>query len=196
MPRIRFWILNKTFRFSRKNNLTATVAPSVASGTVTFSGGAWSTTCLLVAGTCSVTTTSLPSGNVEVVATYGGDTNYAASTSAATAVTVPRVTSSLSLSGGGSTSTYGDTVTFTVTVSTGDGTATGTVSLSDGSATVGTCSLTTGGACVVISAALTAGDHLLVARYAGDANRAPSASAAPGKPSARMKMWLKRSAST
>jgi hypothetical protein len=63
---------------------TATVAPTSATGTVTFQDG--STTLgagALSGGTATYTTSSLTAGTRSITATYGGDSLYSGSTSAA-----------------------------------------------------------------------------------------------------------------
>jgi hypothetical protein len=70
---------------------TATVAPSAATGSVTFFDG---TTALgaqtLSGGTASFTTSSLAAGTHTITATYTGDASYASSTSAALAQVVSK----------------------------------------------------------------------------------------------------------
>ena len=74
-------------------------------------------------------------------------------------------------------STYGEWVTITIAVASASGIPTGSVSLSDGSTTIGTCSLDAAGTCTVVSRQIQAGVRSLVARYAGDGTFLPSASA-------------------
>ncbi|MEI6604531.1 MAG: sialate O-acetylesterase [Verrucomicrobiota bacterium] len=80
----------------------------------------------------------------------------------------------------GSSSTYGDTLSFDVTVS-GSTTPTGNVTLKDGGVggtTLGSATLAAG-ACTISSTALTVGSHTnIVAVYSGDGNFAASTSSA------------------
>lgn len=73
--------------------LTATVAPSGATGTVEFSEG---TTVLgqgtVSSGVATFTTTALNAKTYTITATYSGDSNYGASTSGAVTITVAKKT--------------------------------------------------------------------------------------------------------
>jgi hypothetical protein len=81
--------------FGHAVTLTATVSPAAATGKVTFYLG---TTILeietLANGTATLTTSLLPSGSASLKAYYGGDSNYAASTSALLPQTVNTVPAS------------------------------------------------------------------------------------------------------
>lgn len=69
--------------------LTATVAPTAASGTVTFYDGTTSLgTGTLSSGTATLATKFTTAGTQSLTATYAGDTTYATSTSSAISVTV------------------------------------------------------------------------------------------------------------
>ena len=143
--------------------LTATVAPSAASGTVTFAGATWSATCALISGSCSVTTTSLPSGNIEVIATYGGDTSYDVSTGKTT-VSVGLAPSTTTLVASSGSVAYGGSVTLTASVA--PSAATGTITFASGTWSA-SCSLS-GGSCSVASGLLPVGANSISATYSGD----------------------------
>ncbi|UWZ84669.1 protease pro-enzyme activation domain-containing protein [Occallatibacter riparius] len=69
--------------------LTATLAPSAATGTVTFNDGTTKLgTGTLASGKATFQTSSLSVGAHAITAVYGGDTSYASSTSTAVTVTV------------------------------------------------------------------------------------------------------------
>jgi hypothetical protein len=75
--------------------LTATVSPSVAGATVTPTGTVTFTNGSIILGTptlsqgvATLTTTSLPPGTDTITASYGGDSNFTASVSAAETITV------------------------------------------------------------------------------------------------------------
>jgi hypothetical protein len=68
--------------FNGPVTFTASVAPSAATGTVTFmDGGTVLGSSTLSAGVCTFTTSVLALGFHSITAVYGGDTNYAGSTS-------------------------------------------------------------------------------------------------------------------
>lgn len=70
-------------------NLTATVAPAAATGTVTFYAGNSSIgTGALTSGTATFSATFAAAGTESLTATYEGNSTYAASTSGAVAITV------------------------------------------------------------------------------------------------------------
>ena len=83
---------------------------------------------------------------------------------------------------GANPSTYGDSLSFDVTVSGGSGIPTGPVILKDGETTLGTGTLTPSdpdGICTITTSALAAGDHSgIVAVYGGDTTYAGSTSGA------------------
>ncbi len=73
--------------------LTATVAPSGATGTVVFSNGSTVLgTATVSGGTATLSTSTLSVGTNTITASYEGDGNYAASTSSAVTVTVAKRT--------------------------------------------------------------------------------------------------------
>ena len=73
--------------------LTATVAPSSATGTVVFSKASTVLgTAAVSGGTATLSTTALSVGTYTITASYEGDGNYAASTSSAVTVTVTKNT--------------------------------------------------------------------------------------------------------
>jgi hypothetical protein len=153
---------------------TATVAGSggTPTGTVTFSvdGGA-GTPATLNGGQAIFTTSTLPIGTHNITATYGGDTNFAASSTASPLMqTVNQRSTTTTVASSANPSTFGQSVTFTATV-TGSGglTPMGTVTFSvDG--VVGSPINLTNGQASFSTAALTIGSHKITATYAGDAN--------------------------
>src|SRR5207248_619427 len=160
---------------------TATVKPASGSGTptgtVTFNDGA---TVLgpgtLSSGTATFTTSGLGAGVHSITAVYGGDANFAGSTSPVLMQTVNKAASSTAVASSNSASILGAAVTFTATVtSSATGTRTGTVTFQDGTSALGTGTLS-GGAATFTTSGLTGGTHSITAVYSGDANFAGGSS--------------------
>src|SRR5205823_923623 len=121
-------------------------------------------------------------GTQSITVSYGGDSNFTGSASAAIAQTVNmnKDSSSTTLTSSVNPSAFGQAVTFTATVSAvapGSGTPTATVIFRDGATTLGTASLSSGSA-TLTTAALSVGSHTITVSYAGDSNFAGSTSAA------------------
>jgi len=149
------------------------------SGTVTFNDGATtlgSTT--LAGGGASFTTSALVGGTHSITAAYGGDSEFAASTSAALAETVGPMSTTLNLAASLSTSQFQQPVVFTATASSASGaTPTGTVVFADGGNTLGSFPLVSGTAALSVTK-LSVGTHSITAVYGGSAGFAGSTSAA------------------
>ena len=158
----------------------------------------------LQSGAAAATVNSLPGGQYQVTARYGGDSFFATSTSTAVAVNVTPEASTVSLSGkyydytsgtyspiaNGGSYTYGTYFAFDaqargVNAAQGslDGTATGTVDFADagaGNVYSGALNLDrTGSAEWVPTSGLPVGTHRVSANYSGDASFGASASSAP-----------------
>jgi hypothetical protein len=99
---------------------------------------------------------------------YGGDANFAGSTSAVLAQVVLAATTTTLVSSV-NPSALNQSVTFTATVSSGLGTPTGTVTFTDGASPLGTSTLVNGQASFS-TASLALGSHSITAAYGGDAN--------------------------
>jgi MYXO-CTERM domain-containing protein len=163
---------------------TATVfatAPGAGtpSGMVTFSvdGSSVGIGTLNSGGQATLTITSLAVGGHDVIATYGGDGNFAASASPPIVQAVGLLLSSVVLTSAPNPQTVGGSVTFTATVS-GSGTPTGSVSFYDGGATLlGSATLSAAGQAVFSTSDLTVGNHSITASYGGDTNFIASTSA-------------------
>jgi len=153
----------------------------VPTGTITFKNG---TTPLgsatLTAGVGSITISTLAVGTRTIRASYGGNADYDASTSAALAQTVHKATTKTAMGSSRNPSKSGQSVTFTATVSTAfGGDPTGPMTFKDGSVTIGTgpVNATTHKA-TFTTTKLAKGTHSITADYAGNANFAASSSAA------------------
>jgi Bacterial Ig-like domain (group 3)/FG-GAP-like repeat len=166
---------------------TATVTSATAgaiTGTATFFDGATSigTGTVGAGGLATLLTSTLAAGSHSITAQYGGDANFAASTSPAltqvvnvggTAATATTVASSLN------PSTVGQSVTFTATsTSATAGTLTGTISFFDGATQIGNPVTIAAGMSTVSSATLPQGTHSITAKYSGDAKFSTSTSPA------------------
>src|SRR5277367_3381726 len=165
---------------------TATVAPQSGSGTptgtVTFKDGANSLgTANLASGIATLMTAALASGSHSIIASYGGDTNFAASVSSAVTVTVSapaKTATTTTVMPSATQLTTGQTLTLntTVALSSGSGTPTGTLSFRDAGSQIGTATLVAG-AGSFSTTALAVGTHTITVSYSGDANFASSLSA-------------------
>ncbi|MGD0796992.1 MAG: Ig-like domain repeat protein [Acidobacteriaceae bacterium] len=156
--------------------LTATTSPSAAAGTVTFLDGAnLLGTGTLSGGTATYTVTAISGGAHSYTASYGGNSSYAASSSAAVAVTASPVATTTTLSASSTTPVALTNITLTAT--TASSAATGTVTFYDGATNLGTGTLSSGTATFTVTA-ISGGAHSYTAAYAGSTNYATSTSSA------------------
>lgn len=159
--------------------LTAMVAPSAATGTITFYNGSISMgSATLSSGVAELEVTFTTAQTASITAAYGGNTAYSTSTSSAVSITVTAIgtkSSSTSLSVSTTAATIGASVTLTAQVA--PSAATGTITFYDGTTSLGTASLSSGLATLAttFSSAETAS---LTAAYGGDATYAASTSSA------------------
>lgn len=163
--------------------LTASVTSSggtPANGdTVTFMSGATSLgTGQLTSGTASLTTTDLPVGTDSITAVYGGDSDFAGSTSAAVSQTVGQASSSTTLKSSLNPSTSGQSVTLTANIAGQfSGAATGTVTFSSSGSSLGSASVSNNAA-TFTTTTLPVGTDAITAVYSGDSNFTGSTSSA------------------
>ena len=165
-------------------SVTSTNGP-VPTGTVQFTEGATvlGTGTLDGTGNTSVLLSSLPPSTYKLLATYSGDADNAISTSAAQSETIQQIPTTTAVVSDTNPASAGATIHLTATVAmtsgnTADGAVTGTVTFTDGSATLGTVTLTAAGEATLALDALSAGAHSIVATYSGNTNYAVSTSAA------------------
>jgi len=164
--------------FGTPVTFTATITPASTgsaqpTGTVAFFSGST----LLGSGTVSndvatFTTTALLAGTSSITATYGGDTNYAASTSPSVTVKITQATTSAALSFFPAEPVLGQDVTLTATITpatTGPVSPTGTVEFFDGSTLLGDGTVSNGAA-TLNTTALSLGANSITATYEGDSN--------------------------
>jgi hypothetical protein len=158
---------------------TATVSGTggTPTGTVTFKDGATtlSSGTLDGAGQATLQTSALTPGSHSITAAYGGDLNFAASTSPVLTQTVNLAASSTAVASSANPSALGASVTFTATVTGAGATPTGTVTFKDGATTLGSGTLS-GGQATLSTSSLAVGSHSITAVYGGDSNYSGSTS--------------------
>ena len=155
--------------------LTASVFGTNPSGSVSFTANGNNLgTEAVTNGIATLQTSFANAGSYTVTATYAGDSNNTASTSAATPVTISLAESSTTLQASSGGNVNGQ-ITLKATVS-GDS-PTGSVSFSTGSTSLGMATLTSGVATLQTSFAA-AGSYPVTATYRGDQNNAASTSSA------------------
>jgi len=169
---------------------TVTAAVSVTglgsgtpTGTVTFfDNGATLGTGTLNGGVATFTTSTLAPGTYTLTATYNGDPSAPNFNTSSSAAGVPpqvvnRVNSSTSfINPVPSTSTFGQTITYVVSVSPSASTLTGeTVTFTDNGTSIGTATLNSSGvATFPISTLSVSSSHNITASYPGDVYYTPS----------------------
>ena len=169
-----------TVTFTATVSMTAgAVADGPLTGTVTFSDGATQLgiATLDASGKATLQTNHLSVATHSIVASFGGNTNYAASTSSTLSEVVHSTATTTTLSGNG-TGLAGKTLTLSATVTSTSGTPTGTVTFMDGTANLGSAQLNAQGSATVTVTTLAVGSHNLTAIYGGDANYVTSTSVA------------------
>jgi hypothetical protein len=154
--------------------LTATVTTPINTpiGTVFFRDG----DTLLGSATLDETghatlQTSLFVGNHELTASFFGVSGFAASDSAAVAVTVNRAATTLTLGSSVNPAGTGQAVTFTARVAAvapGAAAPTATVTFTDGTVILGTVAVGTGGTAKFTTSFAATGGHTITATYSGD----------------------------
>jgi RHS repeat-associated protein len=157
--------------------LTATVAPSAATGTVIFKDGTTAisgcSAVTLSSGTATCTTSHLTVATHNITANYGGDGTYAASSGSVSEVVKAKVTSSTAIVSSANPAYINNTVTYTATV-TGSS-PTGMVDFYSNSSKVGSVALSAGQASYALSYPAAA-SRPVYAQYIGDVANAASTS--------------------
>jgi Pro-kumamolisin, activation domain/Bacterial Ig-like domain (group 3) len=153
------------------NSITPTGYVAFKSGSTTLGS------VLLSSGTAKLTTTTLQVGSDSITAAYLVNTDYAASTSAATTVKVNTAATTTTLIASPDPATKGSTVTLKATVKSSGGTPTGTVTFKYGSTSLGNATLS-GSVATLSTTTLPAGSDSLTAVYAGSTDYAASTSSA------------------
>jgi hypothetical protein len=160
--------------YGKSVTFTATVHPATSgtpTGTITFRDGAATlATVALTGNSAAFSSATLAAQTHSIVATYNGDTQFAASNSPILTESITKAATSIALTSSPFASRYGQPVAFYAAVkSTTSSTPTGTVTFKDGSTAMGTGTLSLGRA-KLTSLKLTVGTHSLTAVYTGNAN--------------------------
>src|SRR5882672_3283248 len=150
-------------------------------GTVAFLDGATGigTGTLDPSGRATFTISSLAVGTHSIMASYGGNTNFSASSSSPLSQIVSKDAATVTLNSSANPGVFAQPLVVTATVSAaapGAGVATGAVSFQDGATSLGTANLFNGQASITVST-LGVGPHSLTAAYGGDGNFSASTSA-------------------
>lgn len=161
--------------FNSAATFNATVSGLSPTGTVTFfdNGVSLGTASLNGSFVASLSVSSLSVASHSITASYGGDGNNGASSSATVTQVVNSAASATSLSSSANPSSFGSAITLTASIA--GPSPTGTVTFKDGATTIGTASVAGGAASLTLSS-LSVGSHSLTAVYGGDVNNAASTS--------------------
>jgi len=155
-------------------SLIATITSNgvVATGSVTFTDGGTviGTAVLNASGVATLTTSTLAPGTHTLVAVYAGDGSASASSSTPLTLVAKELTSVALASSANPVQTLASIMLTAVVSDSGVGVATGTVTFTDGSTQLGTVTLDPTGTATLTVPSLTAGNHSLLASYAGDAD--------------------------
>jgi sugar lactone lactonase YvrE len=166
-------------------HLTATVAMAsgatadgLITGSVTFSEGTITLGVVPVnaSGQATLAVSTLAAGSHTISANFGGNTNYAASTSLNLSEQIQTTATTTNLSTTTPASVAGKPVIFTITVTSSTGIPTGTVAIHNGSALLGQVTLNAQGGATFTLSTLPLGTQMLTATYSGDANYVTSVS--------------------
>ncbi len=125
---------------------------------------------LQTSGVALFSTSALGLGVHQLSASYEGDSYDAASISTALTQNVNQATTAISLASSANPALFGDAVSFSITVTGTGGIPSGSVTLTEGSAVIGTAVLDAKGLASIPTSTLAIGPHILTAAYAGDKN--------------------------
>ena len=168
-------------------SFTATISssePTSPTGTVQFTeAGVLLGSAPLSNGTATVSLPTLTPGPHQIIASYSGDTDDAASSSSAFAETILQIGTVTTISAAPPTANAGAVVQFTATINmvsgaVADGAITGQVTFTDSGRTIGTASVGSSGTAIFSSSSLSVGTHSIAASYSGNTNYGASSSSA------------------
>ena len=158
---------------------TATVTGNggTPTGTVKFlsDGVSMGSAALNGKGVATFTYSALAAGTHSITASYAGDANDAASTSAAFSETVGTIATVTDLGASTTTGTSPQVILVATVVGASGPTPTGTVTFYNGATEVGASAVDSSGVATLVPN-LPAGNYSLVAKYSGDALHTPSTS--------------------
>ncbi len=157
--------------------------PGPTGGVTFFDGSAALGHATLIDGMATFPTMGLAVGGQTVTAVYQGDVDFAQATSNGVSQLVTQDDTTTVLTSTGSSSVFGQSDSFTVTVSAvapGSGTPTGSVVFLDGSSPIGSATLVSGSAEFTTSN-LALGSQAIKVAYAGDVDFTGSTSTAIGE---------------
>src|SRR6185312_9835624 len=159
--------------------VTVTAASGTPTGAVTFYDGATAIgTANRVSGVATLSLSTFTPGTHDISAKYAGDSSNAPGTSNDVSEVISQGTTSVTIASSNANVTFGTSVTFTATVISVTGPApTGQVQFLDGSATIGTGTLSASGIATFTTSSLAPGVHNIVAFYVGDSSDASNSSA-------------------
>ena len=118
-------------------------------------------------GQTAITLNGLTVGTHSIVANYGGDQDFAASTSMPFILQVTGVATAIQLTATPNPAQVGQTVTLTATVTSGAGTPNGTVTFQSAQSTFGTVNLNAAGQAALATSFSATGTQTITASYAG-----------------------------
>jgi len=160
--------------FGQNVVFVATVSPSGATGSVTFSvDGITKGQGTIVGGTAVFSTSKLSPGTHTIVAQYTGSNKFFPSTSSPLTQTVNKGDTKTTVTSSNNPSKFGQKVTFTAKVSPSG--ATGTVTFSIDGTPQPPVTLS-GGQAKISTSTLSVGHHTVMAQYSGDSKFNPSTS--------------------
>ena len=179
IPTVTLGLSPSTITLAQSSSLTVAVSTQsgvVPTGTVSFivAGVTVGSAALNGSGVATYVTTPSAAGSLSVVASYSGDSNYAAGGSNTASLTVnpgAKAVSTVTLGLSPSTINLSQSATATVAVSTQNGVVpTGTVSFSVAGVTVGSAALNGSGVATYVTTPSAAGSLAVTASYSGDPN--------------------------
>ena len=151
-------------------DIVAQISPAGATGTVTFKDGGTTlgTGTPNGGGYASFQTSSLSVGTHSITAVYGGDGSYAGSTSSAVSFPVNKNSTGTSITSSSYNPNPGQNITLTANIS--PSVNSGSVTFKDGSNTIASGRSVSGGSASFATSSLSAGSHNITAEYTGDSN--------------------------